>query len=88
MYSFRRYDKVLFHCWERNPEDRPTFTALVVTISTLLEGIAGYMDFSVMPSVEGSSGARDDNQVEDTTEEPSSPTSLASLKILVEDEGI
>ena len=46
--QFYRFDGILYHCWEQQPEDRPTFSELVCSISTALEGIAGYMDFSMM----------------------------------------
>ena len=48
------YDIVLA-CWEANPDNRPAFSQLVGTISTLLEGVAGYMaikKFSLKPSVQ------------------------------------
>ena len=57
-----RFNRVIVQCWEQNPDDRPTFTDLVGTISTLLEEIAGYMDLSVMPSVQCTSGVSDDSQ--------------------------
>ena len=34
-------------CWAENPDDRPHFHELVATFSGSLEGIAGYLDFSV-----------------------------------------
>ena len=49
-----RYDIVLA-CWEANPDNRPAFSELVCTISTLLEGVAGYLSiekFSLKPSVQ------------------------------------
>ena len=49
-----RYDVVLA-CWEANPDNRPAFSELVCTISTLLERIAGYMPikkFSCKSSVQ------------------------------------
>ena len=33
-------------CWKENPEDRPTFRDLVITITTILKPLADYMDFS------------------------------------------
>ena len=32
-------------CWVEVPDKRPTFSDLVITLSTALEGIAGYLDF-------------------------------------------
>ena len=46
--QFYRFDGILYHCWEQQPEDRPTFSELVYSVSAALEGIAGYMDFSPM----------------------------------------
>ena len=33
-------------CWVEFPDKRPTFSDLVTTLSTALEGIAGYLDFT------------------------------------------
>ena len=33
-------------CWNKFPEDRPTFSELVVSIATCLEEMAGYLDFT------------------------------------------
>ena len=33
-------------CWEEIPDNRPNFSELVVTFSSCLEDIAGYIDFS------------------------------------------
>ena len=41
------YD-VMFNCWKEQPEKRPSFAELVPTLTTLLEDIAAYMDFSVL----------------------------------------
>ena len=35
---------ILLQCWEADPHERPHFANLVVTISTTLEMIAGYLD--------------------------------------------
>ena len=34
-------------CWAESPDDRPHFHELVATFSGSLEGIAGYLDFSL-----------------------------------------
>ena len=36
-------------CWEEIPDNRPNFSELVVTFSSCLEDIAGYIDFSPDP---------------------------------------
>ena len=38
----------MFNCWNEQPEKRPSFAELVLTLTTLLEDIAAYMDFSVL----------------------------------------
>ena len=35
-------------CWRDQPDKRPSFAELVPVIGTLLEEIAGYMDFSIL----------------------------------------
>ena len=32
------------HCWETDPEDRPTFSDIVSSLSVSLEGLVGYID--------------------------------------------
>ena len=36
-------------CWKELPDKRPAFSELVTTISTSLEAIAGYLDFTATP---------------------------------------
>ena len=36
-------------CWEEIPDNRPNFSKLVITFSSCLEDIAGYIDFSPDP---------------------------------------
>ena len=33
-------------CWNTNPNDRPLFSEIVVTVSAALEHLAGYLDFT------------------------------------------
>ena len=33
-------------CWSFDPQDRPTFTALTTSVSTLISELAGYMQLS------------------------------------------
>lgn len=37
---------LLLQCWDRQPEKRPNFSQLLVTISTMLEVIGGYLVLS------------------------------------------
>ena len=45
-----RYN-IMKECWEELPDNRPTFSDLVTTISASLEAIAGYMDLILSSSV-------------------------------------
>ena len=38
-------------CWKEQPEKRPSFAELVRTLTSLLEDIAAYMDFSVFTNI-------------------------------------
>ena len=33
-------------CWSESPNDRPMFSDLVSSINTLIEPLAGYLDFT------------------------------------------
>ena len=37
---------IILRCWCENADKRPSFSKLVVDITTSLNGIAGYVDFS------------------------------------------
>ena len=39
---------MIMECWKDEPEERPDFSKLVVTISLTLEAVAGYMDLSLV----------------------------------------
>ena len=34
---------LLLQCWEEQPEERPRFSELVITIATMLEAVGGYL---------------------------------------------
>ena len=34
----------MLNCWEANPKNRPTFSAVVERLSLWLESMAGYLD--------------------------------------------
>ena len=36
----------MLKCWQADPDERPSFSTLVVLVSTDLERHAGYLDFS------------------------------------------
>ena len=36
----------MLKCWQANPDERPPFSTLVVSVSTDLERQAGYLNFS------------------------------------------
>ena len=40
-----RYE-IMLKCWQTDPDERPSFSTLVVLVSTDLEHQAGYLDFS------------------------------------------
>ena len=37
---------LLLQCWDGQPEERPDFSQLVVTLSIIMEAVAGYLIFS------------------------------------------
>ena len=44
----------MLECWKENPDERPTFSQLVVTISSQLEGMAGYLDVGMFGDLQSS----------------------------------
>ena len=43
-----RYN-IMKECWKELPDKRPNFSDLVTAFSTILESIAGYLDFTATP---------------------------------------
>ena len=41
-----RYESVMLQCWNSSPDERPTFSELVVTIENMLTSMANYIDFN------------------------------------------
>ena len=41
-----RYESVILHCWSSSPDERPTFSELVVIIENMLTSMANYIDFN------------------------------------------
>jgi len=65
-------------CWTEEPHKRPEFGRLVVTISLILEAMAGYMSLN-SPSLSIVDGNRDEHSV--TTEVKKLDVSAASLSL-------
>ena len=40
------YKSVMKSCWQKQPEERPTFSKLVTVISTTLVGMVDYLDLN------------------------------------------
>ena len=47
---FFRYEEIS-RCWDEVPENRPCFEDLAEIINSLLEGVAGYLDFSIFSGI-------------------------------------
>ena len=47
-FHFARY-AVMRDCWERAPEDRPTFKDLRLNLTKYIERIAGYLEIGFNP---------------------------------------
>ena len=50
-----RYE-VVTGCWSESPDKRPSFEDLSQAINSLLEGVAGYMDFSAFSNESARAG--------------------------------
>ena len=50
MFLFIFSYEIVCQCWVEDPAKRSNFKELVVTITKSLEGIAGYMDFTMSAS--------------------------------------
>ena len=46
IYTYR-YQKIMLKCWERDPNERPTFAQVVIEIETLLSNSVGYLDLTL-----------------------------------------
>ena len=46
----------MLECWKENPDERPTFSQLVSSISSHLEGLAGYLDVGMLGDWQTSDG--------------------------------
>ena len=41
-----RYESVMLQCWNSSPDERPSFSELVVIIENMLTSMASYIDFN------------------------------------------
>ena len=44
--SIYRYELVILQCWSSSPDERPSFSELVITIENMLTSMANYIDFN------------------------------------------
>ena len=42
-----RYQKIMLKCWEKDPNERPTFAQVVIEIEMLLSNSVGYLDLTL-----------------------------------------
>ena len=49
--SFTCSYSLLLHCWDEQPEKRPSFSELVVTIATMMEAVGGYLSLNVTDNI-------------------------------------
>ena len=49
--SFTYSYSLLLHCWDEQPEKRPSFSELVVTIATMMEAVGGYLSLNVTDKI-------------------------------------
>ena len=58
----------MLDCWKEDPKDRPTFSQLVSSISSQLEGMAGYLDVCMLGDWQTSDGDVKENPAAEETE--------------------
>ena len=39
---------LLLQCWDAQPEERPDFSQLVITIASILEAVSGYLSLNII----------------------------------------
>ena len=42
---------VHWHCWDGQPEKRPSFSELVIIIATMMEAVGGYLPLNVTDKI-------------------------------------
>ena len=56
---------IMKQCWQMMPEERPTFTELYLTVSNIIERMAGYLQVGYNPFL----GRGDEEKAEEMEEE-------------------
>ena len=51
-----RFYLVMQQCWMGDPQERPTFSKLVVDLSTMLTKVSNYLDLNETIAIEAASG--------------------------------
>ena len=58
----------MLDCWKEDPKDRPTFSQLVSSISSQLEGMTGYLDVGMLGDWQTSDRVVKENPAAEETE--------------------
>lgn len=48
VYGITYRYSIILECWQEDPDERPTFSHLVSSISSQLESMAGYLDVNTV----------------------------------------
>ena len=49
--SFTYSYSLLLHCWDEQPEKSPSFSELVLSITTIMEVVGGYLSLNVADKI-------------------------------------
>ena len=85
---------LMLHCWEREPQNRPTFSNFVESLSQSLEAMADYMDIGAfgevsernLSAVTGTSEypAEDEDQLKEQAQRSDAAVDHESLEVMIE----